>query len=283
VEAPAIEGREQVGTWRKRGLLLEPLRGLPWARSHAALPAPVADDGHSADLYHSPRDEHGRAHVARARLRADSQGRLTVLAHDPEPVLSPGALGAFDDSGTTVSCVLDGDDGTLLYYTGWTRGVTVPFYFYAGLAIRPFGARRFERVSRAPVLERSAVDPFLTASPWVLRDGGAWRMWYVSCTEWVPGANPAEPPRHYYHLRYAESADGIRWRRAGHVAVDFADEHEYAISRPCVVREGDRYRMWRAGRPTGSATPSRTTACGGSAMTPARRGSSPPTKGGTRR
>jgi hypothetical protein len=172
-------------------------------------------------------------------------GSLTVTGHDPEPVLEPGALGTFDDSGVTMSCVVDSEEATLLYYTGWTLGVTVPFYFYAGLAVRAHGQERFERVSPAPILERNAIDPYLTASPWVLYDEGRWRMWYVSCEKWE---TVGEEVRHFYNLRYAESPDGVHWQREGHVAIDFADEHEYAISRPCVIRDGDRYRMWFAAR-----------------------------------
>jgi hypothetical protein len=168
-----------------------------------------------------------------------------MCAYEPEPVLSPGALGTFDDSGVTMSCVVEGDDATLLYYTGWTRGISVPFYFYVGLAIRPLGEHDFKRYSPAPILERDAIDPYLTASPWVIREGDTWRMWYVSCTGW---AMFEESPRHYYHLRYAESADGIHWRREGTVAIDFADDREYAISRPCVIRDEDCYRMWFAAR-----------------------------------
>jgi hypothetical protein len=58
----------------------------------------------------------------------------------------------------------------------------------------------------------------------------------------------AGEPRHYYNLRYAESSDGVCWRRHGRVAIDFADGDEYAISRPCVIRDGGRYRMWFAAR-----------------------------------
>jgi GH43 family beta-xylosidase len=122
----------------------------------------------------------------------------------------------------------------------------VPFYFYVGLAIRRAGADSFERCSQAPLLERNAVDPYLTASPWVLReDDGRWRMWYVSCHDWRWHDGAAQ---HRYHIRYAESDDGLRWRREGRVAIDFADDDEYALSRPCVVRDGDRYRMWFAAR-----------------------------------
>ena len=45
-------------------------------------------------------------------------------------------------------------------------------------------------------------------------------------------------------MRHAVSDDGIAWRRDGHVAIDFAGPDEYAISRPCVVVEDGRYRMW---------------------------------------
>ena len=164
------------------------------------------------------------------------------------PVLSPGPSGAFDESGTTVSCLVHAGGASFLYYTGWTLGVTVPFYFYAGLAVRAAGERSFERVSAAPLLERDSVDPFLTASPWVLLDSGVWRMWYVSRVDWT---RVAGEPRHRYHLRYAESDDGIVWRREGRVMIDFAGPEEYAISRPCVVRDGDRYRMWFASRGAG--------------------------------
>ena len=124
--------------------------------------------------------------------------------------------------------------------------MTVPFYFYAGLAASGDGGRSFERVSRAPILERSEVDPFLTASPWVLVEDGGWRMWYVSCVGWEPTPNG---PRHRYHIKYAESADGIRWAREGRVCVDFASAEEYAFARPCVIKESAGvYRMWYAVR-----------------------------------
>ena len=178
-------------------------------------------------------------------MRAGHDGDLSVTAQELEPVLSPGPSGAFDENGVTVSCIVHADGATFLYYTGWTLGVSVPFYFYIGLAIRQAGERAFERASPAPVLERNAVDPYLTASPWVLRENGTWHMWYVSCVDWKL---VDEKPRHRYHVRYAESDDGIVWRRDGRVSIDFADESEYAISRPCVVRDQDCYRMWFAAR-----------------------------------
>jgi hypothetical protein len=234
--------------WQKRGLLIAAPPPLPWAHSHAALPCTDRRDDGTVDLYYSPRDADGRACVAVARIARGREGLdgLSVVEHGVDPVLKPGRLGTFDESGATVSCVVRHGADTLLYYTGWTLGVTVPFYFYVGLAIRRNGQDSFERCSEAPLLERNAVDPYLTASPWVLRDDDdRWRMWYVSCRDWRCRDGAAQ---HRYHIRYAESDDGFRWHREGHVSIDFADDSEYALSRPCVVRDDDRYRMWFAAR-----------------------------------
>jgi hypothetical protein len=228
--------------WDPTGLLLPAPLPLEWAASHAALPHVHADADGRLRLYFSSRDADGRSQIGRAALALDGDAPRIDL--EPEPLLRPGPLGAFDDNGVTTSCLVRDGDRDLLYYTGWSLGQTVPFYFYVGCAVSVEGGP-FERVSAAPILERNAVDPYLTASPWVLVEGGRWRMWYVSCTGWEATAGG---PRQSYHIRYAESDDGISWRRDGHVCVDYAGPDEHAFSRPCVVRDGDVYRMWFAVR-----------------------------------
>lgn len=193
-------------------------------------------------LYFATRDERSRARVARARLELDGAD-LAVSELEPEPVLDLGELGAFDDSGMTTACLVTEGGSKYLYYSGWSLGETVPFYFYIGLALSEDG-RTFERVSRAPVLGRSEVDPFLTASPWVLVEGGRWRMWYVSGTGWESDGGE---PRHGYLIKYCESADGINWSPEGRVCIDFGPG-EYALARPCVINDGGIYRMWFAAR-----------------------------------
>jgi hypothetical protein len=96
-------------------------------------------------------------------------------------------------------------------------------------------------VSRAPVVGRTESDPFLATAPWVLVDEGRWRMWYASGVRWEATAHG---PKHFYRIVYAESGDGVAWEPTGHVCIDFADDTEYAITRPCVLRDRDRYRMW---------------------------------------
>ena len=159
--------------------------------------------------------------------------------------LSPGELGSFDDAGVTTSCLVDQGGRLLLYYSGWTRGVSVPFYFFIGCARSDDGGNTFARTSQAPILERDVVDPYLTASPWVIVEDGVWRMWYVSGTGWELRESK---PVHRYHIKYAESRDGFSWDRTGRVCIDYCSEAEYAIARPCVIRDHGRYRMWFSAR-----------------------------------
>jgi hypothetical protein len=165
---------------------------------------------------------------------------LAVGEPSADPALEPGRLGAFDDAGVTSSCIVRHQGATFLYYTGWSRGVSVPFYLHAGLAVSTDG-RTFQRISEAHLLDRDSSDPFLTASPWVLVDGSTWRMWYISGTGWERIGSDV---RHRYHIKYAESDDGMTWRRSARVSIDYASPDEYAFGRPCVLHDEGRYRMW---------------------------------------
>lgn len=232
---PAPSGQ---GGWRRLGRLALDTSRAEWAATHAALPVieSLGDDRFA--LYLSLRDREGRARIGRSVLTMSDTPRLEPL--DRDPILDLGPLGAFDDSGVTTSCLVTAGRDRFLYYTGWSRGVTVPFYLATGVAISEHGGP-FERWSPAPLLERNAVDPFLIASPFVLIGHGRWRMWYVSATEW---RTTETRPRHYYHIRYAESADGLTWQRDGRVCVDYETDDEHAFARPWVVRDEDQYRMW---------------------------------------
>jgi hypothetical protein len=226
--------------WERRGRVLEPQRQRPWIVSHAALPVATAVGDGRERVYFSARDEGNRAHIGFCEVEAAGDA-LRVVSVAAAPVLGPGPRGAFDDAGVTTSCLVRHGNLTYLYYSGWSLGVSVPFYLASGLAVSRDGGRSFERWSPGPLLDRNDVDPFLNASPWVLVDGGRWRMWYVSATAWTLADHQ---PKHHYHIRYAESSDGVAWTRRGRVAIDYAGADEHALARPCVVKDGGVYRMW---------------------------------------
>jgi hypothetical protein len=221
--------------WIKKGLLFAPDGNSEWLKTHAALPV-VDRKGKTYRIYFSGRDEERRAQIG--YFETDDFEKITLVSE--KPVLGLGPMGAFDDSGVTTSWIVNHENRKYLYYSGWSLGVSVPFYFYIGLAISEDGGETYQRVA-GPILDRNEIDPYLTASPCVLVEDGTWRMWYVSGTRWEMKGNR---PRHYYHIKYAESSDGIHWRREGLVCIDYQSPDEYAIARPCVVKEEDLYRMW---------------------------------------
>ena len=225
--------------WIKKGLIIEPTGELYWMKTHASLPFAERIQGNRYRIYFYGRDSKNRSLPGYIEIDIDQPAKILYITE--KPILELGSLGAFDDSGVMPSWIVNHDGRKYMYYTGWTTGVTVPFYFYAGLAISLDGGATFQRSSPAPILDRDNIDPYLTASPSVIIENNMWRMWYVSCVGWKI---EDDKPKHYYHIKYAESKDGIHWDRNGIVCIDFKSKDEYALARPCVLKENGTYRMW---------------------------------------
>lgn len=224
--------------WRKLGRVFCPAGETPWLHSHAAVPLAEALGGDLFRVYFSSRDAGNRSFTGSLVIDIRRPQQLLELAQ--EPVLAPGELGAFDDSGAMASWLAAHAGRRYLYYIGWNLGVTVPFRNAIGLAVAGTGGG-FARFAPGPLVDRSLHEPHFVASCCVLPDGERWRMWYLSCTGWQQRSGR---PEHRYHIKYAESADGVHWERDGLVAIDYAHAGEYAISRPSVLRDADRWRMW---------------------------------------
>lgn len=225
--------------WIKKGLIFVPDGKSDWMLTHAAVPFAdrIRDDVFR--VYFNSRDERNRAQVGYLEFDITRPGEILYLHQ--QPVIGLGPLGSYDDNGAISSWIVNVGQQKYCYYSGMMLGVTVPFYFYLGIAISDDGGRTFRKLSESPILERCSVDPYLTGHACVIREGELWRMWYVSGQRW---ATENGKPKHYYHIKYAESDDGVKWRRTGVVCIDFKSEHEYAIGRPCLIKEDGLYRLW---------------------------------------
>lgn len=227
--------------WRKLGRVFVPDGSRPWTVSHAANPIP---EHISADLfrfYYSGRDSENRSSVCSVEI--DLSDLAAPKPEADEPVLGPGDLAMFDDSGCSIGCVVPVGSKRYMYYMGWHLTVRVPWQNALGLAISDGPGEPFRRVSRFPILPLDETDPYTISYPWVLLENGLFRMWYGSNVAW--GAR-REDMRHL--IKYAESDDGIHWRRGDEISIDFGFPGEYAICKPCVVRDADAYRMWFSSR-----------------------------------
>ena len=224
-------------TWRKLGRVYVPDGSQWWARSSASFPtADVRDDGRIR-VYFTALDEQQDGRVG--YVDVDAGNPLRVVASSSEPVLDVGALGEFDDCGANAFGIVTAGSRKVLYYQGWQRTTKAPLIF-SGVAISDDGGTSFNKLARVPALDRTADEPYLRGAPYVLRDDGRFRMWYASGTEWSLRDGV---PRYRVVVRTAVSDDGLRWDGETRVSVEPEGE-EYAIGRPCVVRDGGLYRMW---------------------------------------
>jgi hypothetical protein len=224
--------------WEKLGLVFCPSGQTDWMQSHAAVP--IADNiGNDLfKIYYSSRDKSNKSFTGYVVIDLKQPGQVVELSNSS--VLAPGGLGEFDDSGAMATWLAKHGENEFLYYVGWNLGVTVPFRNSIGLATCKSGGQ-FARYADGPIIDRSMHEPHFCATCCVLPGDDIWRMWYQSCTGWKFYEGK---PQHHYHIKYAESEDGIYWRRDGLVAIDYADESEYAIARPSVIHDKDCWRMW---------------------------------------
>ena len=227
--------------WTKLGRIYAPDGRLPWARAYAANPVAERIEGDLYRIYFSTRDEQNRSSIGFVEI--DLRNPHKILREPDVPILLPGDLAMFDDSGASIGCIVPVGNKRYLYYMGWHLTVTVPWQNAIGLAVSETPAGPFVRYSRFPVVELNDVDPYTISYPWVAVENGKFRMWYGSNIAW--GAKK-EDMRHL--IKYAESDDGIHWTRRNSVAIEFSGPEEYAICKPCVRRDADVYRIWFCAR-----------------------------------
>ena len=95
------------------------------------------------------------------------------------------------------------------------------------------------------MLAQTLHDPYFIGTATVMHERGLWRNWYASCTGWELVDGKPEPR---YHLKYAESKDGITWQCNNSVAIDYRNSEEGGLVRASVLRDADAYRMWYSRR-----------------------------------
>jgi len=227
--------------WIKKGLVYCPTAKLDWSVSHAQVP--VADyliEKNVIKVYFSTRDNFGRSRPGYVILDADDPSK--ILEVSSLPILDLGNLGTFDDCGVMPSWIVNRLNGEKwLYYIGWNVRNTIPYHNAVGLAISTDEGATFNRFSEGPLWERDYTEPHYSGTSCVIFDKGVWKNWYLSCTNWRIINGRAEPR---YHIKYAESEDGISWKRAGTIAIDYIDDNEAGIVKASVIIENGIYKMW---------------------------------------
>jgi predicted GH43/DUF377 family glycosyl hydrolase len=230
--------------WKKLGLIFAPNNNYEWMVSHASNPVAQWIYEDIFRIYFSCRNKNKSSSIG--FIDIDIINPSNILKISEQPLVQPGELGTFDDSGVSMGCFVTIDDKKYLYYLGWNLSVTVPWRNSLGLAISnsPGSSdHTFTKYSKAPIVDRNDVDPYSISYPWVIRNRGIereiWKMWYGSNLSWGTEQKDME-----HVIKYAESQDGIIWERKGIIAINFKSPEEYAMSKPCVIQENNMYKMW---------------------------------------
>ncbi len=223
--------------WKKMGriasLELSDLR----ATTHMQGPVAVVL-GDAIRIYFSARGSTGKSYPAYVDVDKSDPGRVIRL-HE-QPVMSFGHLGTFDDDGIMPACAAFVGEALRLYYSGWNRRTTIPYHNTTGVATSYDNGNTFQRNFDGPILDRTPDEPYMAVTPWVMQEGNIWRMWYVSGVGWPNIGGSLEP---VYVIKYADSCDGIHWRRPNVLSVPQRHALE-AIARPTVVCRDGIYHMW---------------------------------------
>jgi hypothetical protein len=229
--------------WEKLGRVYVARGERPWAQSRAFLPTVLAVDDERLRVYVAFLDDEmvGRLGF----VDVDARDPLRVLEVSDTPALDIGQAGTFDDRGVTPMSVFERDGRVWLYYNGWQRGDRIRYFLFTGLAFSDDGGRSFQRHARVPVLDRTDAEPTLRTGTFALPTENGVRMWYVTGDRWVTSQGRQMPS---YAMCHLESSDGMEWGDAGTLCMEPRPPEEFGFSRPCVLEDGGRLRMWYATR-----------------------------------
>lgn len=227
--------------WKKKGLVFDPLQvDTPsWMKHYAAVPFIERLNDDLIRIYFSSRNNDNKSLTGWADFKIDNlfEGPVNI---SKEPLVNLGRTGMFDEDGVMGCHITKVNGKRNFYYIGWNLGHSTPFRNAIGLAVENEEGG-FAKVSEGPIIDRSIYDKCFVASNCVFQDEECYRMYYLSCDEWL---NEGGKLTHKYNIKYAESLDGVNWNREGIVAIDFRYENEYAISVPRVIKEDNIYKMW---------------------------------------
>lgn len=220
--------------WKKLGLVWAPSGQLPWAKTHAMGPTPFLLKPDVIRVFLTSLDGHGRGRPMYVDVSASDPTK--VLSISPSPLLDIGRPGSFDDNGLmALSVIKVGPTELLMYYAGFEICQQIRYRIFTGLAKSDDGGTTFNRLSQAPILDRSDAELFFRGGSFVLLDEGVFKLWYVGGDRWTEIEGKEMP---IYNLRYLESADGHFWSKSGRVVMDISGNDEHAFGRPWIVKRG---------------------------------------------
>lgn len=221
--------------WKSLGLVFHPAdHGI--ADHYATLPTPIQLKGSVFRIFYSTRDQHQRSFSHYFDYCAETH---KVLDAPKDSILEPGQPGQFDDAGAMISSVVAVGTDIYAYYVGWNLATSVPFRNSIGMAIGDLSGKPFTKPFASPRIDRSELSPCFSASPFVKKTADGFEMWFAAGKSWDTSVAPPKP---YYGIAHATSADGKHWSVTKDVLLPRTPQ-EWALARPFVT-DLEPDKMW---------------------------------------
>jgi len=210
--------------------------GMVYPGHHSQLPVTeVLED--RIRIYYSTRNKEGKS--LPMFIDVDLDNPLNQLAPAKHLDIELGKPGSFDWSGIMPTKFIQNGDLKMLYYIGWSRRIDVPYHNNLGLAISEDNGRTWKKFSEGPIFSTSQREPGYIGTAEILIDKGVWKMWYLSCRDWLQHEGIMEP---IYDIKYAESEDGLEWKPTGETHVPLVG-NEGGISAASIFKNRNEYEM----------------------------------------
>lgn len=141
--------------WNKLGHVFSPIGNDDWKKDFAMTPTPFLLNDKVIRVYAGFRDNEGISRIGYIDLSAKDPTK--VLGVSDKPVLDRGRDGCFDDNGVILGDIVRYGDVLRMYYVGFQLVKRAKFLAFTGLAESTDEGNTFQRVTEAPVMDRTRV------------------------------------------------------------------------------------------------------------------------------
>lgn len=222
--------------WLWRSIKMWIKKGLIFNKHRAQLP--IVDEYEDFyRIYYSTRFEGKSKPLS---IDVDINNPNKIIRENAIPILELGNPGSFDWAGIMPTDIIDVDGVKYMYYIGWSLRIDIPYHNNLGLALSLDNGHTWQKYSNGPIFSTNSIETGYIGTVEILREDGIWKMWYLSCRDWIEIDGIMEPT---YDIRYAWSYDGKEWKPTNIVCIGL-DGNEGGISSCRVIKDDVGYTMW---------------------------------------
>lgn len=231
--------------WKKKGKLFDPTNFtlLNGCTEFAQSPQTVVFSDFIR-IYFSTRKRDGRGEYISLITYIDMDLSMeNIIGQAEQDVIALGELGTFDEHGIfPISPFVDNND-IYAFTCGWSRRISVPVETSIGVAVSKDQGKTFQRLGNGPILSSSIHEPTLVGDGFVKKYDGAYHMWYIFGTHWIP-KTATEPVARVYKIGHATSTDIFHWEKEeGKQIIPDVLNKEECQALPSVVFHDGLYHM----------------------------------------